>query len=56
MQARFTHPFIKALSFIAGAPKSKTKFNGVGVLPTYISFARGADDTSDLDEWISYSR
>jgi hypothetical protein len=28
-------------------PKSKIQFNGVGGLPTYISFMQGADDMSD---------
>jgi hypothetical protein len=37
------------------APKSKIQFNGVGGLPTCISFTQGADDMSDHDEWISYS-
>jgi hypothetical protein len=37
------------------SPKSKTQFNGVGGLLTYISFTQGADDMSDHDEWISYS-
>jgi tetratricopeptide (TPR) repeat protein len=34
---------------------SKIQFNGVGGLPTYISFTQGADDMSDHDKWISYS-
>jgi hypothetical protein len=37
------------------APKSKIQFNGVGGLPTYISFTQGADDMGDHDKWISYS-
>jgi predicted heme/steroid binding protein len=41
---------------LAGAcPKSKIQFNGVGGLPTYISFMQGADDMSDHDKWTSYS-
>jgi hypothetical protein len=39
----------------ATAPKSKTQFNGVGELPTYIGFTQGADDMSDHDKWTSYS-
>jgi len=39
----------------AAAAKSKTQFNGVGGLPTYISFTQGADDMSEHDEWTSYS-
>jgi hypothetical protein len=36
-----------------GASKSKMQFNGVGGLPTYLSFTHGADDMND--EWISCS-
>jgi hypothetical protein len=36
-------------------PKSKIQFNGVGGLPTCISFMQGADDMSDHDKWTSYS-
>jgi hypothetical protein len=42
-----------ASSTAPGAPKSKIQFNGVGGLPTYLSFTQGADDMND--EWISCS-
>jgi hypothetical protein len=45
---------MRPVAFLA-APKSKIQFNGVGGLPTYISFTQGADDMSDHDKWISYS-
>jgi hypothetical protein len=32
----------------AGAPKSIIQFNGVGGLPTYISFTQGADDKEPM--------
>jgi hypothetical protein len=54
MQARFTHPFIKTPSFVAGHRNLTFDFNGVGALLMYIRYAR-ADDMSDHNKWISYS-
>jgi hypothetical protein len=43
---------------VVTAAKSKTEFNGVGGLLTYISFTPAkarSDDMSDRNQWISYS-
>jgi hypothetical protein len=36
--------------------KSDVQFNGVGRLPSYISFNKGADAMNDQDQWTSYSQ